>query len=241
MNVEEAKSQLKLKGYCQFNLQDLNKNLYDKLKNSHMCNSEKNFKEKFNSVRADFRMDGIIKRVQNDYKSYQDAKEVIDDLLQKYNTAEIDSLSQIWYRTSIDKLYDTNNSTFETYQDHAEFINDMYNEIVYTMYDNHKGDELTHMLDYTYYDKGCRLDNHSDGSGTGRICACLIYLNENYDQNDGGCLVLNNTELILPIIGNVAIIDLEKFNVPHAVTEVTGGIGRYAMLSFSSKKGDKFV
>jgi hypothetical protein len=241
MNIEEAKSQLKLKGYCQFNLQDLDKNLYDKLKNSHMCNSEKNFKEKFTSVRADYRMGDIMTHVQNDYKSHQNAKEVVDDLLQKYNTNEIRSLSQIWYRTSMGALYGSNDSIFETHQDYAEFVNDMYNEIVYTMYDTHKGDELTHMIDYTYYDIGCRLGTHSDGNGMGRICACLIYLNENYDQNDGGYLVLNNTEIILPIIGNVAIIDLEKFNVPHAVTEVTGGIGRYAMLSFSNKKGDKFV
>jgi hypothetical protein len=241
MNIEEAKSQLKLKGYCQFNLQDLNKNLYDKLKNSHMCNSEKNFKEKFTSIRADYRMGDIQKHEQSDYTSHQNAKEVIDDLLEKYNNTEINDLMQIWYHTSMGSLYDKNDFIFETYHDYAEFVNNMYNEIVHTMYDNHKEDELSHMVDYTYYDIGCRLDTHSDGNGSGRICACLIYLNESYDENDGGYLVLNETEKILPIIGNVAIIDLEKFDIPHGVTEVTGGIGRYAMLSFSNKKGNKFV
>ena len=33
----------------------------------------------------------------------------------------------------------------------------------------------------TYYDNGCKLQNHSDGTGTGRVCALLIYLNETYN------------------------------------------------------------
>jgi len=96
-------------------------------------------------------------------------------------------------------------------------------------------------MEFTYYDKGCYLNNHSDGTGTGRICAILIYLNENYDVNNGGILVLNNADNVVPEIGNVAIIDLQSFDIPHMVTEVTDGIGRYAFLSFVKRKEDEFI
>ena len=43
-------------------------------------------------------------------------------------------------------------------------------------------------------------------------------------------------EKIIPTFGKFAIIDLQSFDVPHQVTEVTGGIGRYAVLSFVRKK-----
>ena len=88
----------------------------------------------------------------------------------------------------------------------------------------------------TLYDDKCLLTNHSDGIQKNRICAILIYLNENYDEMDGGCLVLNNTEKVIPEFGNIAIIDLQSFDVPHMVTEVIGGPGRYTILSFINKK-----
>ena len=93
---------------------------------------------------------------------------------------------------------------------------------------------------FTYYTTGCFLQNHSDGTGTGRICAILIYLNETYDEKDGGLLILDNKETINPEFGKIAIIDLNSFDIPHMVTKVTGGIGRYAILSFVKRKEDEF-
>ena len=46
-------------------------------------------------------------------------------------------------------------------------------------YDYPESQEYSTITNFTYYDVGCKLDNHSDGTGTGRICALLIYLNEN--------------------------------------------------------------
>jgi hypothetical protein len=69
----------------------------------------------------------------------------------------------------------------------------------------------------------------------------LIYLNEEYDENDGGILILNNEEKVIPTFGKVAIIDLQSFDIQHQVTEVTGGLGRFAILAFVKKKEDEFV
>ena len=65
-------------------------------------------------------------------------------------------------------------------------------------------------------------------------------LHEDYNFDDGGYLVLQNTEKVLPKIGNVAIIDLQSFDIPHMVEKVTGGIGRYACLNFIRKAEDTF-
>lgn len=241
MDILQPKADLKLKGYCQFNLKDLNENSYNVLKRSLICNSEKNIKERFNQIRADYTLDSKQHHIQDTFKSFEDANLAKEDILKKYSSGEITNLMQVWYHTSMDNIYNNTNDVFEDGMEFQSFIDDIYTEIVHNFFEHHIEDEISNIVDFTYYDNGCRLDNHSDGTGTGRICACLIYLNESYDKNDGGYLVLNNTEIVLPTFGNVAIIDLEKFDVPHCVTEVTGGIGRYAMLSFCKKKGDKFI
>ena len=93
------------------------------------------------------------------------------------------------------------------------------------------------ILDFiTYYDRGCVLKPHSDGTGTGRVCALLIYLNDKYDENDGGILILDKKEKVIPIFGKVAIIDLQNFDIEHEVTEVVSGLGRFALLAFVTKK-----
>ena len=89
----------------------------------------------------------------------------------------------------------------------------------------------------TYFDKGCKIRNHQDGNDEDRVCSLLIYLNQNYDETNGGCLVLENETTIVPEFGNVAIISLDKkFNVQHEVTEVIDGMGRYAICVFIKKK-----
>ena len=53
-------------------------------------------------------------------------------------------------------------------------------------------------------------------------------------------LVLNNKERVSPVFGNVAIIDLQSFDIPHMVTDVRGGMGRYALLTFVKTKENEF-
>jgi len=67
----------------------------------------------------------------------------------------------------------------------------------------------------------------------------LIYLNEEYDENNGGVLILNTNEKVLPKIGNIAILDLSSFDIEHQVTEVIGEQNRYCVLSFISLKDEE--
>jgi hypothetical protein len=63
----------------------------------------------------------------------------------------------------------------------------------------------------------------------------ILYLNENYNRNDGGLLVFND-ELITPELGICAVMDLTKHDIKHGVTKVIGGPGRFAVLSFPKIK-----
>ena len=108
-------------------------------------------------------------------------------------------------------------------------------KIIEYYFDKNESDNYRFLSTATLYDKKCLLTNHSDGIQENRICAILIYLNEEYDESNGGCLVLNDREVVTPTFGKVAIIDLNKFDVPHMVTEVMGGDGRYTLLSFINK------
>jgi hypothetical protein len=232
-----------------FNLEDLNSELFKKLKRYLMCNEESNLQSCFKNLRADLKYVKSNKElfVDREYGSYEKAnikKNELIDLLKFKNVLGDDDLKltgdQIWYfaHTNEIRLNKNFDKAFDGFLE--KFLKDTYEEIVRYFFDFPTEQQFSHHIEFTYYDNGCFLKNHSDGTGTGRICACLIYLNEDYNFDDGGYLVLQNTEKVLPKIGNVAIIDLQSFDIPHMVTEVTGGIGRYACLNFIRKAEDIF-
>jgi len=89
-------------------------------------------------------------------------------------------------------------------------------------------------MQLTYYNKNCRFGYHLDaeaGYEDGPVCAAIIYLNENYDRDNGGLLVLNDNEIV-PELGTIAVMDLNNHAIWHGITEVTGDLGRYAIFTF---------
>jgi len=243
MTLEESKNLLKTKGYTQFDLKDFNKAHYDLLL-PFKCNETNNFKKLVTGVRVDLpgednKPESKI-RVSKEFDTIEEAIAVKEEILknhlenkekQKYPKH---GFGQLYYQKSFGEIFSklTNDNSDKNWQLYLDIIND----IVKYYYDLDESVTFDYITSTTYYDNGCFLTNHSDGKNTGRICALLIYFNEEYDENDGGILILNNEEKIIPTFGKFAIIDLQSFDVPHEVTEVTGGIGRYAVLSFVSKK-----
>ena len=136
-------------------------------------------------------------------------------------------LSQYWY-------YGEDNSVLDNFKKlFTKMVNIFYNET---------GEyQISHNTQITYYDKNCFLQKHEDGLVDGRICAILFYLNEDYKIENGGNLILDDKETILPIYGNVAMIDFTQGNVSHEVTKVVDGIGRYAVLAFSNTQNKKYI
>lgn len=234
MNILEAKNKLKTEGYTWFDLSELNEEFFNWLL-KFKCNNDTNLKEKITALRADSNTFDGKSKYENirEFDDHASAVERKKELL-KIAKEQSKVISQIWYYSDFNSIVNT--------PEEINLFQKYVKELVTYFYDF--GEEQEYILFapmFTYYDEGCELKNHSDGTGTGRVCALLIYLNEEYDENDGGLLVLNKKEKVIPTFGKVAIIDLQEFDIPHMVTKVTGGLGRFAILTFIKKKEHEFI
>ncbi len=239
MTIEQSKEKLKKEGYTWLELSEFDSEFYNLLL-PFKCNEINNLKNEMTQLRVSalenlnelqinekkLRGEELANiNFHEDFGEYDIAsqkKNEVFDLIEKNKNIVC---SQIWYYADSAKLL-KDDTTINLFEKH------IYKLIRY-YFDFEETQKFCLFAPcFTYYDKGCKLKTHSDGTGTGRVCALLIYLNEEYDENDGGILVLNKTEKVIPTFGKVAMIDLQSFDIKHAVTEVTGGIGRYAFLSF---------
>ena len=86
-------------------------------------------------------------------------------------------------------------------------------------------EELSIELSSTLYNDKCFLHDHIDGkSPVKNYASILIYLNENRNEEDGGNLILRGDDKIdykvVPEFGRVTIIDLQNFDIYHAVEKI---------------------
>jgi hypothetical protein len=228
MTIEQSKDLLKNKGYTSFNLKDLNENYYNKFL-PFKCNENNNLKEHMIGLRADYPQFSFQK---DTFKSFEETSIEKDKIIQSFIESDLmndKAFSQIYFQSGFNKIAE---NVLNKPDIHIEYL-DVINNIVKFYFDLDENTKFEHLPFFTYYDTDCVLAKHSDGSGTGRICAILIYLNETYDDTNGGLLILGDDECVVsPVFGNVAIIDLQTFDIKHEVTKVTGGLGRFAILSF---------
>jgi len=180
----------------------------DSMLDSISCEFENN--KIFDRLQISF--DGVGNSQQTGFNGFQSNEIKKNELKNKNN------LSQIWHWCK-----DNNNLT---------------NELLYKIFSqfyNHKKDELNIMSSITLFTEGCFIENHFDGMSSDRIAGILIYLNKNYDENNGGCLILKNKTKIIPEYGNVVVIDYTKNSVEHLVTKVIKN-DRKAICAFIHKK-----
>jgi hypothetical protein len=181
------------------------------------------------------------------HTTHEEAHEMVNNVLDKINNTIGTLISQLWYYADINNViepeYTLPNSEYTICGSDSlnKFSNYIFNMVRYFFDFDEEQKYTLFAPSISYYGNGCVLGNHSDGTGTGRVCSLLIYLNEEYDENDGGILILQNTEKVIPTFGKVAIIDLQSFDIPHQVTEVTGGLGRFAILSFVKKVENELI
>ena len=253
MNIQEAKEKLKKDGYTSFELKDFDEEFYNLLL-PLKCNEEKNLKESYTHLRCDgsFHLDNFREdtskekiKLQTEFESFDAATIKKNEIVDILKTDSKLNISQLWYYSNLNSIIRPDRQEvgveYPLQEPFSKFEKYVYN-ITKHFFDFEDTQEFCLFAAMsTYYNEGCSLASHGDGTGTGRICALLIYLNEEYDEKDGGILVLNNEEKVIPTFGKVAIIDLQSFDIQHAVTEVTGGLGRFAILTFVKKKEDEFV
>lgn len=222
--ILNAKQELHEKGYCSFQLKDFDEGLYDFVYRNKPSDFE-TAKNVLTRVRIDiqpnaFKKDDIFdtSAFVKDFDTFDEAEKHIKYAL---NTYKKEDIFQVWYCGN-SKPGISNETLFKP----------IFNKIARYFYDIKPLVDLHFNSQYTMYNKGCFLQNHKDGQTPGRICVVLIYLNENYDKENGGVLVLDNGYEVVPELGTIAILDLEKFDVYHEVTEIIGNQNRYCTLSF---------
>jgi hypothetical protein len=87
-----------------------------------------------------------------------------------------------------------------------------------------------------FYNKGCEIKLHDDGQPTNRICVFLYFLNDKWDDDNGGHLILHdlngNDVVVKPVFPNFVVLDSYK-NLFHELEKVKKGI-KYNIVSFYS-------
>jgi hypothetical protein len=226
--MENLKKELQEKGYTFFKMQDYPEFAaeYEYYK-KYICNADNNLLDNIDSVRADGHY------LKNSPKSLEKTKFNINETLKTFEEVEnkfnVEHLPHIDFE-SFDQYWFCGDKSKNITTDFTKLIN----KIVLKLY-NEPSHNLSNLMYLTYYKKDCFLKEHRDGQVGTRMCAVLIYLNdEEYKTEWGGNIVFERTETVDPIYGNVAILDFTKGNCLHEVKKVVDGYGRYAVLSFVS-------
>jgi len=234
MTLEECKISLKTNGYCDFNLKDFsedNYNLFEKIKYKK-DNTE--YLENFTVVRYDYHNDEIDKHI-NGRETLENFKNVNlkkEEVLKEF---EYKYLAQCWLISNIDPTTLLDSKLTKTFYDILEYF--------YRENENH----VNFGLQWTCYSENCFLKDHNDGQGDEyqNTCAILIYLNEEWEEEWGGNLILRKTKWssdggvaykVVPKFGKVAIIDLKTFDTSHAVEDIIGDHNRCALIGFATSK-----
>jgi Rps23 Pro-64 3,4-dihydroxylase Tpa1-like proline 4-hydroxylase len=120
----------------------------------------------------------------------------------------------------------------------------IYNKITKYFFDLDESEQLNVEISSTLYNDRCFLHDHIDGkSPVKNYASILIYLNENWNGEDGGNLILKGDDgieyKVVPEFGRVAMIDLQNFDIYHAVEKVINNKERYCLISFPFNKKNK--
>jgi Rps23 Pro-64 3,4-dihydroxylase Tpa1-like proline 4-hydroxylase len=93
-------------------------------------------------------------------------------------------------------------------------------------------------LKLQFYDKGCLIEMHDDGKQENRICVFLYFLNNEWNDSNGGHLILHTLDgqklKIKPTFPNFAVLDSD-INLFHEVEKVLNNI-KYNIVCFFEKK-----
>lgn len=153
-----------------------------------------------------------------------------DDLVGEILSLNNCDIDQMWWN-------DVHSLECDSYE--TKYIGKLYRTISKVFYPN-VTEELNYNFHTTFYNKGCGITDHQDGINPNSLYAGLVYLNNRYDVSWGGRLRLGESDeektFIEPTFGTISILDFTNFNPTHGVETVTNDSGRYAYLSFVSKK-----
>jgi len=223
MTPIEAKEHLHKKGYCSFNISDLNEVLFS-IVSKYKCDDVSSLKENMTFLRADFSTSSGENGINTNFKTFEEANKIKNE---KLSSLEKEDITQIW-------LYG-----------HPKEGNDalrkLYTELTKYFYDIDDSVDLNLDISISLYNEGCFLNDHIDGkSPVKNYASMLVYLNKNWKPENGGNLILRGDDgidyKVIPEFGNVAIIDLQNFDIYHQVEQVISDVERYTIICFPFDK-----
>ena len=258
------KEKLLNEGYLSFNIKDIDINLYNDILNqkkdinkisdiwilryetSFITETPNELKQNLEDIcfkfQIPFNLSGDIENFtivpQTNLKQYPTRLRLtgkLENLKKIQETLDLlnQNANQTWY-------YKSNIVPFE-----QNTIFELYNKIItYGLYENdiinknlyETAGDLAHGCNLTLYLKNNFIESHIDGLDPNRLCAFLIYLNDDYEEGFGGEIKLEDNKIIPPIFGNIVILDFTKNNKKHEVLPVTNeSFKRYALIKFFYK------
>lgn len=217
-----VKEDLKTKGCLFGHLSDINPSLLEELKKFEIIKSPDNFTRVTHSY---------YKQVPSEATTANTSKEA--NLIKKHHL-DGNKDGKLW-------------QTFFTWNSDSDEMNLYKTELIPTMrylfmeifkyaYGDVYLDSIEKIaentVNFTYFNKDCFIDAHSDGGGRHMLCNILIYLNKDWEEGCGGELVIGNSYTQPPIFGNFAVIDFMDVNPPHSVTPIkSDNFHRYTILT----------
>jgi hypothetical protein len=224
--------------------------LYDSLENYTDLFSFEDFKEVKNFIDST----NIRRYARYDYWLKYKELSYIEQLY--YNTYLIkdtdlnaaDEMFAIAHRYQIKKIQENGiNPTWVFGTSENMDINSMINNGVITNFENNfvkkyypenENSLFEDVSKLQFYDKGCEIKLHDDGQPGNRICVFLFFLNNEWNDENGGNLLLytkdNQIIKIKPTFPNFVVLDSD-INLLHEVEKVKNDT-KYNIVSFLSNK-----
>ena len=216
-------------GYLIFDLEEYDFELYSELKNTFNVDSAK---KSINRLRMDgiFKnndvVESTIKKYGNNFYNIYDNSVSINLLTDNYELLknelipQVETISQLWFAS------DSNDYL-------AEITNKINKKLIKEIYNQFEDQFIPSEL--TLYNNGCFIESHNDGSVELRNCAILIYLNEDWQSEYGGELIINKKLYVPPTFGKIVVLDFLHNNIEHAVNRVNCEFDRFAVIRFINK------
>ena len=233
MTLEESKISLKTNGYCDFDLKEFSIEYYNLFEKIKYKIGDTKYLENFRVARFDYHNEesDIHVNYREVFETFELANLKKEELLKKY---DYEHIAQMWFLSESAPMHCIDEKFEKVFYDILEYF---YNQTE---------NDVTMGQQWTCYSEKCFLKDHNDGQGDEyqNSCAILIYLNEEWNENWGGNLILRNTKYtsegvackVVPTFGKVAIIDLQTFDTSHAVEDIIGDHNRCTLLSFATSK-----
>jgi len=143
----------------------------------------------------------------------------------KKNTYEINKTKNNWKQT-----FGNINLNYFT-PDCESVINSIFDKIIEKYYPNESADREYSLQ---FYKEGHFIDKHKDG-GNLKVFTFIIYLNDDWQKEQGGELIMEDGYEIIPHWETIVLMDFTNNNVAHEVKEIKSGI-RYAIYCSFQKK-----